>query len=248
MTAASVVAVVGAGASGTLTAIHLAAAAGRADRRIDVVLIDDAPVGQGIAYSTSDRRHRLNVPAGRMSVWPDDPTHFVRWLVTHTDPSARAGTFAARCDYGRYLHETLTETVATNPQVHLEFATGRVTALTGHGRRLRMSLDSARGRQVDAAVLATGNGAPSTAWAPAELARSPYFVADPWAAHALRDIASGRPVLLVGSGLTMADVAHVLADGHRVLHTVSRHGLLPLAHRTVPAAPVPAPAVPRRAR
>ncbi len=244
MTAASVVAVVGAGASGTLTAIHLAATAGRADRRIDVVLIDDAPVGRGIAYSTSDRRHRLNVPAGRMSVWPEDPTHFVQWLVTHTDPSAHAGTFSARCDYGRYLHETLLDTVAAHPEVHLEFATGRVTSLTGHGRRLRMSLDSARGRQVDAAVLATGNGAPSTAWAPAELVRSAHFVADPWAPRALRDIPASRPVLLVGSGLTMADVAHVLGDGHRVLHTVSRHGLLPVAHLSVPAAPVPAPAIP----
>ena len=178
MNAAGVVAVVGAGASGTLTAIHLAAMAAHADRPIDLVLIDDTPAGQGIAYSTADRRHRLNVPAGRMSAWPDDPAHFVRWLVTHTDPSADATTFAARCDYGRYLHETL-NTVAADSQVHLEFATDRVAALTGHGRRLRMSLESARSRQVDAAVLATGNGAPSTAWAPAELRRSPYFVADP---------------------------------------------------------------------
>ena len=51
-------------------------------------------------------------------------------------------------------------------------------------------------------------------------------------------------MLLVGAGLTMADVAHVLGDGHRVLHTVSRHGLLPLAHRAGPATPVAAPPVP----
>jgi uncharacterized NAD(P)/FAD-binding protein YdhS len=243
MTAPGVVAVVGAGASGTLTCIHLAAAAGRADRPVDLVLVDDAPVGRGIAYSTPDRRHRLNVPAGRMSVWPDNPTHFVRWLVTHTDPCADAATFAARCDYGRYLHETLLETVAAHGPVHLEFATARVTALSGHGRRLRMSLASGRSRPVDAAVLATGNGAPSTAWAPAELVRSPFFVADPWAESALREIPAGRPVLLVGSGLSMADVAHVLGDGHRILHTVSRHGLLPLAHRDGPVAAVAAPAV-----
>ena len=191
MTAGSVVAVVGAGASGTLAAIHLAAAAGRADRRIDLVLVDDPPVGRGIAYSTSDRRHRLNVPAGRMSAWPDDPTHFLRWLVTHTDRRPTASTFAARATTAGTCRDPRPTPSRHTARVHLEFArTGH--RADPHGRRLRLRPRLRRAAvPVDAAVLAIGNGAPSTAWAPAELARSAAFVADPWAA-ALRDVADRR--------------------------------------------------------
>ena len=97
---------------------------------------------------------------------------------------------------------------------------------------------------VDAAVLAIGNGQLSTDWAPTELRRSTRFVADPWADGALEHINPDRPVLLVGSGLTMADVAQVVGADGATVHTVSRHGLLPLAHPDVAAAPVAAPALP----
>ena len=62
------VAVIGAGASGTLTARHLL------DRGAVVWLVDPAAeTGRGVAYRTQDRRHRLNVCAGRMNALPDDP-------------------------------------------------------------------------------------------------------------------------------------------------------------------------------
>lgn len=46
-------------------------------------------------------------------------------------------------------------------------------------RRLRLTLDDGTSRPLDAAILATGHGSPSTSWAPTSLARSPQFVADP---------------------------------------------------------------------
>ncbi|WP_232006932.1 FAD/NAD(P)-binding protein, partial [Mycobacterium sp. 1245805.9] len=61
--------------------------------------------GTGAAYGTDDPTHLLNVPAQRMSAWPDDPDHFCRWL------DERAVTplegFAPRLAYGRYLREQL---------------------------------------------------------------------------------------------------------------------------------------------
>ena len=76
--AVAAVAVVGAGAAGTLTAIHLVDRAVRADRALHLVLVDPRPEpGRGVAYSTSDRRHLLNVPAGGMSALPDQPGHLV---------------------------------------------------------------------------------------------------------------------------------------------------------------------------
>src|SRR6478609_7538769 len=75
-----VVVVVGAGASGTLAALHLARTAGRRSTRLDLVVIDPIPrIGTGTAFGTSDPEHLLNVPAAGMSALPEDPGHFVAW-------------------------------------------------------------------------------------------------------------------------------------------------------------------------
>jgi uncharacterized NAD(P)/FAD-binding protein YdhS len=61
-------------------------------------------------------------------------------------------------------------------------------------------------------------------------AADPRFIADPWDRAALETIPEGSSILLVGTGLTMADVALTLAGRGAQLHAVSRHGLLPLSH------------------
>src|SRR4029079_505649 len=80
----AVVAVVGAGAAGTLTAIHLRDRAVRDERALHTVLVDPRPEpGRGVAYSTADRRHLLNVPAGGMSALADQPGHLLESLHEH---------------------------------------------------------------------------------------------------------------------------------------------------------------------
>jgi uncharacterized NAD(P)/FAD-binding protein YdhS len=80
-------AIVGGGASGVLSAVHLARC-WTGSSRPEVILYDgSARVARGAAYSTGDPRHLLNVPASRMSALADDPSHFVRWLGRH-DPAA----------------------------------------------------------------------------------------------------------------------------------------------------------------
>ena len=55
--------VVGAGAAGTLVAIHLARTARRRSLGLDVTLIDPADRwGRGVAFGTGDDQHLLNVP------------------------------------------------------------------------------------------------------------------------------------------------------------------------------------------
>ena len=63
--------------------------------------------GRGIAYGTHCEEHLLNVPAGLMSAFPDEPSHFLNWLRAR-DASAHHGTFAPRRVYGDYLEELLT--------------------------------------------------------------------------------------------------------------------------------------------
>src|SRR4051812_48214863 len=103
MSTTPVVAIVGAGASGTLTAAHLATAAAAAATPVEILLVDPDAPGRGLAYRTTDPRHRLNVPAKNMSAWPDEPGDFLRWLRRHVAVDFPEGGYAPRLHYAQYL-------------------------------------------------------------------------------------------------------------------------------------------------
>src|SRR6516165_10052625 len=96
------VAIVGGGAAGVLTAAHLRRR--KPDAQITLIDASGRP-GTGAAYGTSDPSHLLNVPASRMSAWPDDPDHFCRWLDERAVTCAE--NFAPRLAYARYLRDLL---------------------------------------------------------------------------------------------------------------------------------------------
>jgi uncharacterized NAD(P)/FAD-binding protein YdhS len=78
---------------------------------------------------------------------------------------------------------------------------------------------------MDAAVLALGNFPP-------DQSQTPGYFGDPWHDDAVRDLRPSRPVLLIGSGLTMIDVCLALLEkgfGGPVV-ALSRRGLLPHSH------------------
>ena len=101
------VVVVGGGASGTLAALQLIRLGSGPGRSLDLHLAEPGPLGRGVAYSTGNRQHRLNVPAAAMSALPSEPGHFVDWLRAHHDPAFPAGGFAPRPVFGTYLASTL---------------------------------------------------------------------------------------------------------------------------------------------
>jgi uncharacterized NAD(P)/FAD-binding protein YdhS len=225
------VVVVGAGAAGALTASHLVTGL---SPRYRVVLVDPAETtGRGTAYSTRDERHLLNVPASGMSAFPRDPEHFFRWVRRHHDSAAQPQDFVPRFVYGSYV-ESLLETAAEYPgNARLQRKEHEVTAVERSGDRFVVRLSSCETIIARAVVLATGTR-PSTDWAPANLGG--HLVADPWN----EELPEGD-LLLVGTGLTMVDVAIAADRPDRVLHTVSRHDLVPQVHRlpTTPAVPPP---------
>ena len=87
----------------------------------------------------------------------------------------------------------------------------------------------------DQVVLAPGPPPPATPrLRGTSLDAEPWYVADPWQHGALEPLDPG-PLLLIGTGLTMVDMAITLssdASSVRVCHARSRHGLLPFAHDT----------------
>jgi len=223
--------VVGGGAAGTLVALHLVRTAGRRSTGSDIVLVDPVDqLGRGVAFGTTDEQHLLNVPASGMSVLPEDPGHFVAWR-GRQDPDwpSEPWDFAPRRHFARYLHETLTEAVsAAADHVTLRHVRAQAVAVRRAGAGAVVVTDAGREQAGDAVVIATGLPVAGHGWAPEELSSSAFFVPDPWAPGALdvirRDRSGPGDVLLVGTGLTMVDVALTLA----------RPGSGPGGHRTWP--------------
>jgi uncharacterized NAD(P)/FAD-binding protein YdhS len=225
------VAIVGGGAAGALAAVHLRRS--RPDAQITLIDASGSP-GTGAAYGTNDPTHLLNVPAQRMSAWPDDPDHFCRWLDERAVTPVES--FAPRLAYGRYLRDQLA--VA---DVRIE--TAEVVGLAP-GTPVRIALNDGRELAADAVVLAAGRpqgGMPEAlerAFAPVLAAGADgRIVLDPWAPGALTALGARRPagVLVIGSGLTGVDVAlHLIARGATVT-LLSRNGALPRRFRATGA-------------
>ena len=67
------IAVIGGGFAGMMTAYHLL---DLGDDQLEVILFEPSDVLGGLAYTTTDPFHLLNVPAGKMSALPDRQTTF----------------------------------------------------------------------------------------------------------------------------------------------------------------------------
>ncbi|MFY0564580.1 FAD/NAD(P)-binding protein [Archangium lansingense] len=242
--------VVGGGASGTLLAVQLLR---NASGPLRVALLErTGRVGPGLAYSTESASHLLNVPAGRMSAFPEDPEHFLRWI-RRLEPATAPGDFVQRRRYGQYLETVLNEArEAAAPGVGLELLQGEVLSISQVRDVARVVLAQGPVLEARTVVLAVGNALPADLpVADGGLYASPRYVRSPWAEGALQHVRPHHPVLLVGTGLTMVDTVLSLAERNHEgrIHAISRHGLLPQVHRPgVVAGPPVAPAEPDRVR
>jgi uncharacterized NAD(P)/FAD-binding protein YdhS len=224
------VAIIGGGFSGTIVAAQLAR------RGIDNVLIEGSGrAGRGVAYSTREPAHVLNVCADVMSAWDDDLDHFVR--VAEAEGGTRRD-FVQRMQFGQYLRGILDEAVATGRTQLAERLAMEAEPCDGGWL---VSLDSGEQVEASALVLALGNQPPE----PLPFGgRSARVIDNPWGPEALAAVgdlaATDEDVLLVGTGLTMVDAVLSLdAAGHQGrIVALSRRGLVPRGHVDFEAAPV----------
>ena len=227
------VVIAGGGASGTLLAHALIE--GSADARA-VILDPNESVGIGVAYATTYPVHLLNVPAGRISAFPDVPAHFREWLDAHYPNRYNAGSFVERSIYGEYLQEIARGLVASGRVTH-ERSTALRAEMSDSGIHVQTSAGVVDG---DYLVLATGNAAPAP-WPNAP--ESDRFFSSAWAEGALHPHYPDETVLMLGTGLTAVDAVLALRhNGHRgIIYMMSRRGLLPHEHRLFDAPPEASP-------
>ncbi len=238
------VAIVGAGASGALTAIQLLRRAQERGEWIEIRLVDpDASTGRGVAYGTSDPCHLLNVAASRLSAVAADPFHFLRWLCTQKGVR-HPDAFVPRSWFGEYVEAALVEAV-TSTNARLERMAHKVTEIHRRESECTIRLDNGKRFRSSHVVLALGSPRGPNPLLPSALLNSPRFVGDPWADGALDKVRlRADDVLLLGTGLTMVDVALSITRPDRRITVISRRGLLPRHHATDTTSRFQAPVLP----
>ena len=172
-----------------------------------------------------------------MSAFPEQPDGFIDWYRTQVDATVGPGDFLSRSTYADYLEATLRAELAGSRAT----CTHVTTSVTAIEAGYLLHCDDGSTVSADSVVLAIGNPPPELSWAPAALRDSRYLVGDPWAPGALQGLRETCDLLVVGSGLTMVDVALTLVRPGRTVHAISRHGLLPQAHLPTRAAAIPPP-------
>lgn len=214
------VAVIGGGFSGCAVTAQLAR---RAPAGMSLAIFEPGSLGHGAAYGTRHAEHLLNTRVGMMSLFPDDPTHFERWLGPDADPAA----FESRSRYGAYVSATVLRALERPGFVHVKERVASIVRRQDGAFTVATELGTRFVAQ--AVVIATGNPLPDDGFLPSAVRLHPGYVADPWRFD-YRQV--GGHVLLIGSGLTALDVFVALENGgHRgSIDVVSRHGRYPETH------------------
>jgi uncharacterized NAD(P)/FAD-binding protein YdhS len=232
--------IIGGGASGALMAAHLLR---RKASNLRVTIVEPrAQLGRGLAYATGNPSHLLNVRAANMSAFADDPGHFTRWLSSQADGPTAGGDpgfrFVSRSLYGRYLESLVLEHLS-RPEADRGLTVARDTAcgVTVTASGVEIALAAGPPLRADLAVLACGHQS--------VVGDDPLTVS-PWT----EPVGGGAPrdatLMILGTGLTMVDVALALQEhGHRGrIVALSRRGLTPHAHRPVEPMHIDADAAP----
>ena len=238
MKAAPVIAIIGGGFCGTFTLIQLFR---QASNSVRIILINkNYPISKGIAYGTEDDCHLLNVAVGKMSPFPDEPDHFVRWVKSQkslkqyvTDELSLA--YLPRAVYGNYLKHIFDEEIKKKPSfVECTILQDEVKDVVPLFRQYNIVLRANAAVTADKIILATGNFPPAKIpIKDAGFYSSTNYFGNPWIPKSTAGIKRDETVFIIGTGLTMMDTAlSIQSKGFNgKMIALSRSGLLPLFHQ-----------------
>lgn len=222
--AESGLAIVGGGASAVLLLAAIAREPAAKGMRVDVYERSMERLGRGIAYSTRQNVHLLNVRAANMSAYEADKDDFAGWAA---EKGYKPDDFVPRRLYGEYLLEILEK---AKEALSINFIEADVTGIKKITKEEYEISYGNKTRSYRDVVQATGNVRPQrpkvddgTAW---------YFD-DPWKAD-FELLGNFRHIALIGSGLTAIDMVLALyaRNFNGKISIYSRHALMPAAHAT----------------
>ena len=232
--------VIGGGLTGAAFVLHLLR---DHDPAATITVVEPAAtLGAGLAYSTTDPVHRVNVSASRMSLFSEQPEHFEAWLRARGMPAADpegalpdGRLYPQRAQFGRYVQDSLT-TATQAARADVRHVRQRATAAVPTDAGFQVRLEDGEVLQADLLVLAVSHTAPDLPRFLRAIEGQAGLVVDPWQQDALDTLYGDA--LVVGTGLTGCDViASLRARGHRGrIIAVSRRGLLPRPRTMQPVA------------
>lgn len=217
--------IIGGGASSVVLLANIAER--RADfpeRPLSIAIFDKkGAFGKGIAYSTCNKNHLLNVRAAGMSALANDMAHFARFAA---ERGYTPHDFVPRMDYADYLAE-----IVQNTRQALASHGDTITLITDDITQIDdKTLTGKKGRyDCDHAIIATGNNIP---YAPAHIPDAhPLYYPEPWLLDEHRP-EPNADVVIIGMGLSMIDAAIALkSHGHTgKITAISRNALTPRPH------------------
>ena len=196
--------------------------------------------GRGVAYSSADDQHLLNVRAANMGLFADDPSALLRYAHEH-GIAAQAKDFLPRSLFGDFAEHTVARLLRAHAaeSCTIDLRSSEAVALrrrVGGGYTVR----NEDGTELCADHVVLALGAPPPQALPEVTDRalaSGRYAVDPW--QLPRVVKAPQRVVVIGSGLSAVDAVLTASeqwpDAQIVI--VSRHGRLPGAHRDEPGAP-----------
>jgi uncharacterized NAD(P)/FAD-binding protein YdhS len=227
------IAIIGGGISGTFTVLQCL----KQCRRSLTILWFDAnnQFCKGLAYSTWDDNHLLNVRANNMSVFPDEADHFVNWLTIHS-PQYSAKDFVPRKIYGIYVQSAFELLQKANPLVQVKTITKEVHHVERSTAGFVIKNDQ-NAYQVEKLILALGNFLPAHPRSVSkDFIRSENYFQNAFDPNLIKKALRCTDITIIGSGLTMVDVIVSLAkkNYNGTIRVISPHGYIPQPHTEKP--------------
>jgi len=224
------IAIIGAGASGVLSAVSLLQDSGISAR---IVLISSSEeIGAGLAYKTKDERHLLNVPAKGMSGLACVPEDFQNF--SKVEPN----NFLPRSYYFKYLNNLLENSRVTSTS-KLFIIKDIVKKINRFGDDLQINLSDDYNINAKILILATGYGLFNENLENEKETR----LVSAWKGILPMNRLKNSSIAVLGSGLSAVDYIVTILDNnltHKIT-VISTHGLFPRPHTEPLSVPYAAP-------
>ena len=231
--------IIGGGFTGTMTAVQLI------DKLIDpceiVIINERETLNKGIAYNPYSSKHLLNVIVSKMSAYPDQPDHFLDWVMLRPifnlkDRTLIANSFLPRQVFGEYITDiwNVNSKIAASKNIKITIIQSAVIDLDVSENEVFIKLENESTLKVDYCVIATGNQLPRNQKIKnMDFYNSDNYFQNPWKIESVKNINEDLPVLIIGNGLTMVDtVLGLLEQGFKgEIISISPNGFNILPHR-----------------
>lgn len=227
--------IIGGGFSGSLLTFNLIK---NSSSPLNITIFDNRKeIGRGLAYSTKEDLHLLNVPVGKISAIHNESEHFYNWLKDNKKENYEKNSFVSRKIYGDYIQDIFekVKTQAKEKNIIVNTITNtKINSLDLINNEIELREQNNEKFNFDKVVLAIGNYAPSNPNIENnDFFNSPNYYKDPWSIKDFEDFKNKESILIIGSGLTMIDIVMSLkmVNYKGKIYIISPHGYLPQKHQ-----------------